>query len=187
MPKTLKRLAMTVASALLCSFALAEDTARFETLGTITGTLDGVPQSFLVLFDHEKERSFLTVNRLAGQPSFSIIGRQQKTDGGLGPNRIAITIEPPEIGGTGFHVTRVRLIDGQGYKQPLRALAAEGETGLSDFDVTPDGGLHFSFTADFRRYTGSGSDWTPVDSAPGARFDGRFEGVIPETERANLR
>ena len=160
---------------------------RYQVLGAIEGELDGSPHRYLALLDTEKDRSFLSVNRLAGQPSFGIITREFTAEGKLGRSMMVVTVEPPEIGANSFHVTRVRLVDGEGLKRPLRALADLGQTRISDFQLGEDGQLAFAFEADFQRYAGSAGKWELQDSEPGAHFVGTFAGQIPEGERDNLK
>lgn len=159
---------------------------RYTVLGTIEGDLDGTPRRFLALYDNEKSRSFFNVNRLAGQPSFAIIAREFTDKGKLGRTTMVVTVEPPNIGAEGFHVARVRLIDGEGHKKPLRALADLDQTKLSDFDLGGDGRLSFGFEAEFLRYAGSEGKWQEQAGAPGAHFAGRFTGEVPESERGKL-
>lgn len=173
--------------ALLPHAGAAQDVGdRYTVLGTIEGDLDGTPRRFLALYDNEKSRSSFKVNRLAGQPSFAIIAREFTAKGKLGRTTMVVTVEPPEIGAAGFHVARVRLIDGEGYKKPLRALADLDQTKLSDFELGDDACLSFGFEAEFLRYEGSSQNWTLQEDATGAHFAGRFTGEIPVGERGKL-
>ena len=158
----------------------AELNDEYESMGTMTVTLDGETMELVIPYEIEGEKAYAKQKMIMGSSlSINAVGQTVDADGTPGRPMVQVTLL--EQSGE-MRLLSAEIYDDQGYDAPLAMGADGGEGTLTDFELTEDNALTATVEGNFLRLTNYMDDPRVADGAEPVAATIRYEAELAPLE-----
>ena len=136
---------------------------RYESMGTLTVTLDGTATQMVIPYDREKDRPYAEQKMIMGSfLTINTVGRKIDETGKPGRPMVQITLQKRN---GDMALLSAEIFDDKGYDAPMVMGADGGDGKLVAFEMTPDNVVTATVEGTFLRLTGYTSEPRVADGA----------------------
>ncbi|MBW4981493.1 hypothetical protein KZZ07_02965 [Mameliella sp. CS4] len=141
----------------------AELDDRYESMGTMTVTLDGTATRMVIPYDREKDRPYAEQKMIMGSfLTINTVGRVVDETGKPGRPMVQVTLQKRN---GDMALISAEIFDDKGYDAPMVMGADGGDGKLVAFEMTPDNVVTATVEGTFLRLTGYTSEPRVADGA----------------------